>query len=106
MDLDLTDFVIRKVNIDGGASSIDLRLGKRSDMVEVDIESGASSITIDIPDEFACEVRTSTVLSSKSLDGFNKVGSGNYITENFSSEARNILINIDAAVSSLTINRY
>jgi hypothetical protein len=106
MDLDLTDFIIRKVNIDGGASSIDLRLGDRSDNMEVDIESGASSITIKIPEEFACEVRTSTVLSSKSLNGFNKVSDGTYITENFSSEDRNILINIDAAISSLTIQRY
>jgi hypothetical protein len=106
MDLDLTDFIIQNVNIDGGASSIDLKLGERSDNVEVDIESGASSISIRIPEEFACEVRTSTVLSSKSLNGFNKLGSGTYVTDNFSSESRNILINIDAAVSSLTIHRY
>lgn len=106
MDLDLSDFIIREVNIDGGASSIDLRLGERSDYTEVDIESGASSITIDIPEDCACEVRTSTVLSSKSLPGFNKIGDGNYVTENFSGESQNILINIDAAISSLTIHRY
>ena len=106
MDLDLTDFIINEVNIDGGASSIDMKLGDRSDYVEVDIESGASSISIEVPEEFACEVNTSTVLSSKSLDGFNKVSSGTYVTDNFSSEARNITINIDAAVSSLSVRRY
>ena len=106
MDLDLSDFIVRTVKIDGGASSIDIRLGDRSDLTEVDIESGASSITIDIPEDYACEVRTSTVLSSKNLPGFNKISDGTYVTENFSSESRNILVNIDAAISSLTINRY
>jgi hypothetical protein len=106
MDLDLSDFIVSNVNIDGGASSIDLKLGNRSDNVEVDIESGASSITIKIPVEFACEVKTSTVLSSKSLNGFNKVSSGTYVTDNFSDESRNIIINIDAAISSLSVHRY
>jgi hypothetical protein len=106
MDLDLTDLIISKVSIDGGASSIDLRLGDKSNDQEVDIESGASSITIEVPEDFACEVRYSTVLSSKSLDGFNKVSDGTYVTDNFSSSSSNILIKIDAAVSSLTVRRY
>lgn len=106
MNLDLSDLIIDKVNIDGGASSIGLRLGSKSDQTEVEIASGASSITIDIPEDFACEVRTSTVLSSKNLDGFNKVSDGTYVTDNFSASTRNILIRVEAAVSSLTVNRY
>jgi hypothetical protein len=106
MDLDLSDFIIRKVDIEGGASSVDLKLGSKYENTEVSIESGASSITIHIPKEFACQVKTSTVLSSKDLPGFNKVSDGTYVTENFSGSAKNIVINVDAAVSSLTVNRY
>lgn len=106
MQLNLAKFMVRKVSIDGGASSIDLKLGNRSDYTEVDIESGASSITIDVPEAFACVVKTSTVLTSKSLEGFNKVADGTYVTENFSESTKNIEINIDAAVSSLTIIRH
>lgn len=106
MNLDLTQFNVRSVDIEGGASSVKLRLGERCDNAEVSIESGASSIVIDVPESFACEVRTSTVLSSKDLKGFTRLGDGTYTTDNFSSANRNIMIRIDAAVSSLTVNRY
>lgn len=106
IELDLASFKIRNLNIDGGASSINLRLGTLQAESKIKINSGASSITIKIPREFACEVNTSTVLSSKDLEGFNKVGNGTYVTPDFSEKAKNIVIDIEAAVSSLTVERY
>ena len=106
IELDLASFKIRKLNIDGGASSINLRLGTLQPESKIKINSGASSITIKVPREFACEVNTSTVLSSKDLEGFNKVGNGTYVTPDFSEKAKNIVIDVEAAVSSLTVERY
>lgn len=106
IELDLASFKIRKLNIDGGASSINLRLGTLQAESKIKINSGASSITIKVPREFACEVNTSTVLSSKDLEGFNKVGNGTYVTPDFSEKAKNIVIDVEAAVSSLTVERY
>jgi hypothetical protein len=106
MDLDLSEYSINRIDVEGGASSIGIKLGSKCESTVVDIESGASSITIEIPREFACEVKTSTVLSSKDLDGFNKVSEGTYVTDNFSGSAKNIVIKLDAAVSSLTVKRY
>jgi hypothetical protein len=106
IELDLATFKIRQLDIDGGASSINLRLGTLQAESKIKINSGASSITIKVPREFACEVNTSTVLSSKDLKDFNKVGNGTYVTPDFSEKTKNIVIDVEAAVSSLTVERY
>ncbi len=106
IDLDLSQFKISDLKIDGGASSINITIGNLSPECKLKINSGASSIHIRIPEEFACEVNTSTVLSSKELPGFNKVGDGTYVTPDYSSREKNIVIDVDAAVSSLNIERY
>jgi hypothetical protein len=106
IDMDLAAFKISNVKIDGGASSISIRLGTLYNDCRMKINSGASSITIRIPEEFACQVNTSTVLSSKDLPGFNKVSGGTYVTPDFSEKDKNITIDVEAAVSSLTVERY
>jgi hypothetical protein len=106
IELDLSSFKIQKLDIDGGASSIDIRLGTLQADCKIKINSGASSINIKVPREFACEVNTSTVLSSKDLEGFDKMGSGTYVTPGFSDKTKNIVIDVEAAVSSLSVERY
>jgi hypothetical protein len=106
IDLDLTAFKVSSLDIDGGASSINIRIGNLHDDCKMRINSGASSILIRVPEEFACEVNTNTVLSSKDLEGFNKVSGGTYVTPDFSEKTKNIVIDVEAAVSSLTIERY
>ena len=106
LDLDLSAFKISKLDINGGASSINVKLGNLQPQSTVNIDSGASSVKIEIPEAFACEVQTKTVLVSKDLQGFNKVSEGTYVTDNFSGSEKNIVIVIDAAVSSLEIDRY
>lgn len=106
IDLDLSSFKIRKLDIDGGASSINIRLGNLQSESKLKINSGASSINIKVPEEFGCEVNTSTVLSSKDLPGFNKVSGGTYVTPDFSDKTKNIIIEVEAAVSSLNVERY
>ncbi len=106
LELDLTPFKVSNLEINGGASSINVKLGSLHGESKIQINSGASSVNIRIPEEYACEIRTSTVLVSKDLKGFNKVGDGTFVTENFSGSDKNVLIKIDAAVSSLAVERY
>jgi hypothetical protein len=105
-DLDLSEFKIHDIIIDGGAAAITLKLGDRHYETNVDIDTGASSITIKIPEKSGCEVKTSTVLSSKTLNGFEKKNKQTYRTENFEVSKNKIYISIDAAVSSLNVRRY
>jgi hypothetical protein len=106
VEMDLSEFKVSGLRIDGGASSVNIVIGSLSPECKLKINSGASSIYIRVPQEFACEVNTSTVLSSKDLPGFNKVGDGTYVTPDFSSQVKNIVIDVEAAVSSLNIERY
>lgn len=106
IDLDLSLFKVGTLVIDGGASSINIKMGNLQDDSKMKINSGASSIFIRIPQEFACQVNASTVLSSKDLPGFNKVSGDTYVTPDFSDKTKNFTIDVEAAVSSLTIERY
>lgn len=106
LDLDLTPFKIDRIDIDGGACDIDIKLGNNYKNTDVSIDSGAASVSIKVPKGVACEVLTSTVLSSKILDGFDKIESGVYRSDNFDSANNKISISIDAAISSLKVVRY
>ena len=67
---DLRDFKVSRVEIDGGASSIKIKIGDRQEETNIDIESGASAVKIYVPESAACEVVSNTVLSDLDLDGF------------------------------------
>ncbi len=106
LELDLNPFFVERIDIDGGASKINLKLGSKSKYTKVNIDAGASGINIRIPFESACELRTNTVLSARDIDGFNKISRGLYQTPNFSDAVPQIIIEVDAAVSSLEVKRY
>lgn len=106
INFDLSKFNTGKVEVDGGASSINLRLGSRADISRVVINAGAASITIDVPKDAGVEVETETVLTSRNFIGFDKLSKGHYRTDNFDSATSKIYIEVDAGVSSLNVNRY
>jgi len=105
IELDASPFKVERIDIEGGASKIDLKLGSKSNMTRVSIDAGASGINIEIPYESACELRTNTVLSSRDIEGFNKISGGLYQTPNFSDSVSQIIIEINAAVSTLEVKR-
>jgi hypothetical protein len=106
IDFDLSLFKVDRIDINGGASSIWLKLGDKMEKTDLEIDTGASSIVIEVPEGVGCEVKTTTVLSSKELDGFDKIENGFYQTSNFDNSDKKIFINIDAAVASLEVKRY
>lgn len=103
---DLSKYKVGNLKVDGGASSINIKMGDLNDLTNIDIDAGASSIDLDIPENVGAELKTETVLSSRNFEGFNKIESGLYRTKNFSQSTRKIFIDIDAGVSSLSIRRY
>lgn len=101
---DLRDFKISRVEIDGGASAIKLKIGDKQEETSIDIESGASAVKIYIPESAACEVISNTVLSNLDLDGFIKDGK-TYRTPNFKEAKQKIYIELDAAISAVNVIR-
>lgn len=101
---DLRDFKVSKVDIDGGASSIKLKIGDLQDDTDIDIESGASAVKIYIPESAGCEILSNTVLSDLDLNGFIKEGK-TYRTANYDNAKQKIYIKLDAAISSFNVIR-
>jgi hypothetical protein len=106
MNFDLTPYKVKKLDIDGGAASFKFKLGDNYEKTDVNIDAGASSIKLMIPESSGCDLRISTVLSGRDINGFEKIEHGHYQTENFESASNKIFINVDAAVSSYSITRY
>ena len=105
-EIDLSDYLIKKLSVEAGAASLDLKLGDKSKNQEVVIEAGASSIDIDIPRSAACQITTETGLSSTDFEDFVKISDDLYQTENFSTSPNKIIITLSSGVSSISVSRY
>lgn len=103
---DLRPFKVKNLVLQTGAADTRIRLGDKSELVMVNIEMGAASLKIYVPQKSGCKINGEMVLMSKDLDGFVKKGSDYYITENYESAAEKIIIDIDGGVSAFEVKRY
>lgn len=106
LDFDLSAFKVRNLEVDGGASKFELKLGELSDTLNVNLEMGVSSIDIYIPKTVGCQLNSESVLSSRHLPDLKRISEGLYETEGFKSSSKKIFIKIESAVSSFSIKRY
>ena len=106
MEMDLRPFMVKKIKLDGGASSITFTLGERAERTDIEIDAGAASITLHIPKEAGCEVHSESFMIDKSMKGLEKISNGYYRTSNFNTADQIISIDLEAAISSFTIDRY
>lgn len=106
VDFDLTNYKIRGIDIEGGAADIKIVLGDKYDESHLNLEAGASSIVIKVPEETGCKLNIESVFSGKKIPGFEKTDHGQYRTSNFDEAANKVYINAETAVSSFTIIRY
>jgi hypothetical protein len=93
-DLDLRDVQLRGARISNGASQLVVRLPQATGDIPVTIETGASSVTFQIPDGVAYRVRTSGGLNT--VNGIDETGSYGISTNRFT-----ILVN--GGLSTVTI---
>ncbi|PLK42906.1 LiaI-LiaF-like domain-containing protein [Emticicia sp. TH156] len=106
LDFDFSDYKVKRLDLNTGATDIDVKLGDKVDNVEVDINSGVTSVKISVPEGVGCELHMDGALNSKKLDGFEKVKSGLWRTPGYESTSKKIKIDADAGLSSIKINRY
>lgn len=103
---DFRDFKIKSIDLDGGASAVKIKLGELQKTTHIKIDAGAASIKIKIPEGAGCKINTDGFLVDKDIEGFKKVESGAYITSNYDESDQKIYIDLDAAISHLTVRRY
>jgi len=107
VELDLSEHKLKKLNLDTGAAKVDLRLGCGWDDLEIDIDSGASDITIIVPHEMGIEIDSDVAFSSTNFRraGLEKIR-GVYRSDNFNSADCKATISIDSGVSEIEIQYY
>jgi hypothetical protein len=72
-DFDLTSFKVDTIDLEGGATSIQFKLGDKHPETDINIDAAASSIKIMIPESAGCSVVGSSILSHREMAGFNQV---------------------------------
>ena len=105
-DLDLSAFKIANLNIEGGASSFEIKLGELQANSNVTVEAGVSKVRISVPASVGCIIKVDSGLSSNKFDGFNKRDDGTYITNNYNSSGKKISVNLEGGVSDFEVHRY
>lgn len=107
MDLDLAETTLKGLNIDFGASSMNLKIGtKIQNSAEIKIKGGATSIDIQIPRSIGTEIKTHTGLSSHNFSEFTKIENNVYRSNNYLATKNKIKITLDTGVPSINISQY
>lgn len=106
LDLDLSQFKVRKTDINMGAAALRIKFGNLIQNAELNIDAGASDIDILIPKDIACEIKTDAALSSKNFKDFETIKPNLYRTKNFNTTDKKLYINIDCGISSIDVDKY
>ncbi|HVS92639.1 MAG TPA: DUF5668 domain-containing protein [Mucilaginibacter sp.] len=106
LDFDLSKYKMKNVDLSGGAGSFKIKMGQPLENTNVTVSTGASDVTIQIPNDAACHITTDSGLSSNTFDGFNKMGDGDYETSGFDSAKNKMYIHISGGVSDFKVHKY
>ncbi|MFC4212860.1 LiaI-LiaF-like domain-containing protein [Pedobacter lithocola] len=105
-DFDFADYKVRTFRFDGGAASLDIKMGDLLPIADVVVKSGVADVKIQIPSTSGCRIKTKTGLSAKDFEGFEKLSDGVYETSNYKTSTKKIFINLDGGLSNFEVSRY
>jgi hypothetical protein len=104
-DINLSDLKVQDLDIDTGASNLDLFLPSSAGNTHVEIDAGASSLTIHIPEKVAAKIVLKTGVSSISINAnrFPLIGKYIYESPDYAAAENRIDMTINAGVGSITV---
>ncbi|MEG1555833.1 MAG: DUF5668 domain-containing protein [Bacteroidales bacterium] len=106
-DFDLSEHKVSDLDINAGASELDLKIGTLHPKVNIDLSAGASSVKIAIPKSMKCIIQNESALSNVDFPGFTKMGKGTYqYNDPDSANTGCININIKSGASNCEITPY
>lgn len=105
-DLDFTPYKVSSIKIDGGACNLDLKLGDNGCNTKVEINSGASDIDILVPMGVDCQINIESAITGKDFPDFEKIERGLWQTPGFGQGEHQIVIDLNCAVSDISVKRY
>lgn len=104
-DLDLSQNKIKDINLEAGASSVNFKLGQIDSVSNINLSTGLASVSLNLPRNTACFIKTDMALSEKNFPNFVKSGDS-FKTRNFDNAEKKLYITIEGGMSSYSINWY
>ncbi len=105
MNLDLTEVAVERLDLDCGASEIDIAFGAKSRQIDTYIDCGASHLDISIPFGAGLRVRRDIAVSSFHSGAIDLDRRGGYLeSDNYRTSPVRINLEVDAGVSALRIS--
>ena len=104
--LDLSAYKIEVLDIDAGATSLKLKLGRPLATTKISMYAGASSIEIAIPKNAACRISSDNALSSTDYEGDFLKTDGMVKSTNYDSATEKFDFDINGGIASIKIRRY
>ena len=104
--LDFTPYRVENIEINGGACKLDLKVADHGIDTKIDINTGASDINISVPASMDCQINLDSAITGKDFKGFVKIERGLWQTPDFGKGENTIIIDLDCAVSNLSVERY
>jgi len=99
--LDFSSLNVEHLFIESGASSLNVMFGNVASKAEVEVNVGASSVTLSAPEGVGVRMTFSSGISSTSLTGLEKVDETTYASKDFDQSSKQIFIHIQSGVSSI-----
>lgn len=103
---DFSDYKVRRFGFDGGAASLDIRIGEKLPVTDVVVKTGVADVKLSVPESSGCRISTKTGLSAKDFPGFVKLNSNSYETSNFKAAGKKVIIVLDGGLSNFEVRRY
>jgi hypothetical protein len=104
LDLDLRDLRVTSLDLDAGASSLNVVLPANAGQTRVKVDMGAASLDMRVPDGVAATIQIDQGASGVNIDPrFPRVG-GVYQSADYAAATNRVEIDIDAGAGSITIH--
>ena len=102
--IDLSELKVSELSLSSGASSTRIILPAHAGYTRVDVEAGAASVDISVPEGVAARIRSQSGLSSLKLDTarFNRSG-GTYQSVDYENAANKVDITLHMGVGSVIV---
>ena len=104
-ELDLLDLNVTDLKVESGASSVKIYLPENAGFTHVDIDVGAASVVIDVPDGVAAHIEKEGGLTSFNIDEdlFPNIGGNIYASPGYDTAENTVDIKVSAGVGSIEI---
>ena len=105
--LDFSEYKLRKIFVNSGASKLKIKIGNKLPKVYVELNIAAAEAIINIDENSGCKLYGDNFLLSKDLPkGMVKIKKNEYISNNYENSENKVVVQVNGTVSKLKIRKY